>query len=546
MPSLLATIYWRAIESLAREAGWLLQKSASTRAKFVPLNTKDYRIHRASFALRYGVAATGIIASALVYAAIDHLVDGGSPFLAFTPAVMIAAWFGRLGPGLFATVLGGVIGNYFWLPPLHTLAIVSPQELIHTVVFYTVGIAISLMSRSLERARANAVAANGAKDHFLAVLSHELRNPLSAIVAAGSALEESADLSEESRRDLKVIRRNVALQARLIDDLLDVSRVSHGKILLQVETCDAHEVLRHSLDGVPSDAELKGLNLRVDAAAAKSYVLADPARLQQVFWNLLRNAVKFTPAGGSIMVRSHNVVGPNDEAMVVVEVQDTGRGIEPQDLERIFQPFEQGSGNDGQRAGGLGLGLALCTALVELQHGAIRASSAGRGHGSTFTVELPVVPAPAMSDTPQVKPSDAETLTTESAGIDATNVDAPNGAPVRILLVEDDPDSGPLLTRLLRHSGYDVILASRVDLALREARRQRIDLLISDLSLPDGNGIDLLREIRERQPVRGICVSGYGSEMDQEKTRLAGFERHLVKPVTIQALRQAIEEPANS
>ncbi len=510
------------------------------RAKSVPLNTQTYRIGRSSFVLRYGVAAAGIIVSALLYAAIDHLVDGGSPFLAFTPAVMIAAWFGGLGPGLFATVLGGVIGNYFWVPPLHTLVIVAPHELIHTIVFYAVGIAISLMSRSLERARAHAVAANVAKDHFLAVLSHELRNPLSAIVAAGSALEESAGLSAEAHRDLTVIQRNAALQARLIDDLLDISRVSHGKILLQVETCDAHDVLRHSLDGVRSDAQAKGLSLRVDVAAAKSHVRADPARLQQVFWNLLRNAVKFTPTGGSIMVRSHNVVGANDEAMVAVEVQDTGRGIEAQDLQRIFQPFEQGSGNEGQRAGGLGLGLALCKALVELHGGAICASSAGRGHGSTFTVELPVVAAPAFSDAPRAEPADADAIVCDGA----RNVDVPNGAPVRILLVEDDPDSGPLLTRLLRHSGYDVTLASRLDLALREARRQRIDLLISDLSLPDGNGMDLLRQIRERQPVRGICVSGYGSEMDQEKTRLAGFERHLVKPVTIQALRQAIEEPA--
>lgn len=516
------------------------------RAKSVPLNTQTYRILRSSFALRYGVAAAGIIISALLYAAIDHLVDGGSPFLAFTPAVMIAAWFGGLGPGLFATVLGGMIGNYFWVEPLHTLVIRAPHELIHTIVFYVVGISISLMSRSLERARAHAVAANGAKDHFLAVLSHELRNPLSAIVAAGSALEESAGLSTEAHRDLTVIQRNAALQARLIDDLLDVSRVSHGKILLQVETCDVHEVLRHSLDGVRSDAEAKGLNLRVDAAAAKSFVRADPARLQQVFWNLLRNAVKFTPAGGSIMVRSHNVMATNDEAMVVVEVQDTGRGIEPQDLERIFQPFEQGSGSEAQRAGGLGLGLALCKALVELHGGAIRASSAGRGHGSTFTVELPMVAAPAVSDAPQVKPSDAltrERMDDLIPSVDAMNVDAPAGAPVRILLVEDDPDSGPILMRLLRHSGYDVTLASRLDVALSEAKRQRIDLLISDLSLPDGNGIDLLREIRQRQPVRGICVSGYGSEMDQEKTRLGGFERHLVKPVTIQALRQAIEEP---
>jgi signal transduction histidine kinase len=519
------------------------------RAKSLPLNTR-HLVPRASFFVRYGVAAVGIIASALLYAAIDRLLDGGTPFLAFTPAVMAAAWFGGLGPGLFATILGGLIGNFFWVAPLYTFVIVSPHEWIHTFVFYAVGIALSLMSRSLERARANAVAANGAKDHFLAVLSHELRNPLSAIVAASSALEENTRLGDEGRHDLKIIRRNVTLQALLIDDLLDISRVSHGKILLQFEVCAAQEVLGHALDGCRADALAKGLNIRIETTAASAYVRADPARLQQIFWNLLRNAIKFTPSGGTVIARSKNEIGPLGEATLIVEVQDTGRGIPPQDLWRIFEPFEQGSSIEPQKAGGLGLGLALCKALVALHGGTIRASSPGAGQGATFTVELPTVPTPAAPPPPQVSPvidikpaNDEPHLQLPASALDATNTDAPSHSRVRILLVEDDPDSGPLLLRLLRHSGYDVTLASRLDLALREARRQRIDLLISDLSLPDGNGIDLLREIRARQPVRGICVSGYGSEVDQETTRRAGFERHLVKPVTIQALREAIEEP---
>lgn len=520
------------------------------RAKSLPLNTRRPLDPRASFVLRYGVAATGIIASALIYAAIDRLLDGGTPFLAFTPAVMAAAWFGGLGPGLFATVLGALIGNFFWVAPLYTLVIVSPHEWIHTMVFYAVGIALSLMSRSLERARANAVAANGAKDHFLAVLSHELRNPLSAIVAASSDLEENTRLSEEGRRDLKIIQRNVTLQARLIDDLLDISRVSHGKILLQFEVCDAQEILSHAVEGCRSDALSKGLNIRIDATATSAYVRADPARLQQIFWNVLRNAIKFTPSGGSVIARSKNEIGPLGESTLVVEVQDTGRGIPPQDLARIFQPFDQGSGVEAQRAGGLGLGLALCKALVGLHGGTIRANSAGPDQGATFTVELPTVPAPVelpeatSSPVIEVEPAnDGPHLQSPDSVLAATNTDAQRHSPVRILLVEDDPDSGPLMLRLLRHSGYDVTLASRLDLALREARMHRIDLLISDLSLPDGNGIDLLREIRARQPVRGICVSGYGSEVDLEKTRRAGFESHLVKPVTIQALRRAIEEP---
>jgi signal transduction histidine kinase/CheY-like chemotaxis protein len=513
-----------------------------------------------SFPVRYGVAALAIIFMAVNYAAIDRLVPGGTPFLAFTPAVMLAAWFGGLGPGLFATVFGGLVGNYFWVDPPHTLVIKEIHELIHTLVFYVVGISISLMSRSMVRARAEAIAANQAKDHFLAVLSHELRNPLSPIVAAVGALEEINGLSEDARNDLTIIRRNVALQSRLIEDLLDANRVSHGKILLQFEDCNVHKVLERAIEVCQAEVLAKGLKLCFAPDARRYQVRADPARLQQVFWNLIRNAIKFTVAG-RVTVRTLDVVSrPGDATgpVLLIQVEDTGLGIEMHDLSRIFEPFAQGAGDFPQRAGGLGLGLALSKALVELHGGVIRAASPGPGKGATFSVELPAIaslPAGVRNETPAPRMSrsiDAPTAVKSPivppVPAVVSNLEVVHGgesSAKHILLVEDEPDAGQLMLRLLKRSGYDVTLAPTAALAMKEVRERRIDLLISDIRLPDGSGIDLLRQIRSEQPLpRAICLSGYSSDTDLENTRDAGFEIHLVKPVDFRALRDAIDQPA--
>jgi signal transduction histidine kinase len=289
---------------------------------------------RPNFLLRYAVAALSVIIAALLYAAIDQWLEGYSPLIVFTVAVMISAWYGGLGPGIFATILGWIVGDYFWIEPLYTLQIVHLHEFVHTAVFVSVGIAISLMSRALERARANAVAANHAKDHFLAVLSHELRNPLAPVMAAVCDLEQNAGLSEPAREDLAVIRRNIDLQTRLIDDLLDVNRLSRDKLPLRFQTCDAHEILRHALEVCQGEAVGKGLAVRFCPAAQRRHLRADPARLQQIFWNLLRNAIKFTSPGGTITVRTADT-----PSGLHIEVQDTGQGIPIHDLDRIFAPF---------------------------------------------------------------------------------------------------------------------------------------------------------------------------------------------------------------
>ncbi len=237
-----------------------------------------------------------------------------------------------------------------------------------------------------EALRKEAEAAVRAKDHFLAALSHELRTPLSPVVLTVAAMEIDPDLPVRFRKHMAMIRRNVELETRLIDDLLDLNRVTSGKMHLQVQPTRLHAVLTQAIQTCASETSAKKLNIQLDLQADNDLVNADPARLQQTFWNLLRNAAKFTPEGGSIFIRTENSGGT-----VRLEVRDTGVGIEPEFLPRVFDAFEQGDTKITRQFGGLGLGLAICKAIMDMHGGAIRAHSDGPGTGATFTVELPVV-----------------------------------------------------------------------------------------------------------------------------------------------------------
>jgi signal transduction histidine kinase/ActR/RegA family two-component response regulator len=444
---------------------------------------------------------------------------------------MASAWFGGLGPGLFATILGALIGDFFWVPPLYTLQILNPSEGIDTLLFAVIGSILSLMSHALARARVAAQQANRVKDRFLAVLSHELRNPLNAATAALASIEQTAPaLPEAVRHDLEVVRRNTRLQARLIDDLLDVSRIATGKLTLRCEPCDAHEFIAHTLDACRPEAAAKGLVLSADLAAQDHRLNADPARVQQVIWNLLRNAIKFTPEGGRITVTTRDghlhTAAAHDTGVpcIVIDVSDTGPGIAPADLAQIFEPFQQGSTAPPQTSLGLGLGLAVCKALVNRQGGDITAQSSGPGRGATFRVRLPVMPA-------------------------STSASKPPHPGLQILLVEDEPDSGPLLRRLIESAGHRVRLAADARGALDAARAHRFDLIISDLHLRDGTGHDLLRALRTdpgvaHPPPRAICLSGSADDGDRLASQSAGFDVHLQKPVDPRALNDLIASPA--
>ncbi len=362
--------------------------------------------------------------------------------------------------------------------------------------------------RALHDALAKAEAANNAKDRFLAVLSHELRTPLAPVLATATLLLADPHLSPDLRESLEIIRRNVELEARLIDDLLDLTRVAKGKMPLTFSNVDAHVSIQHTIEICRSDIHRKRLELVTELFAERHFVQADSARLQQVFWNLVKNAVKFTPEAGRITIRS-----ADDQERIRIDVSDTGMGIEPENLESIFNAFEQTGDTVTRHFGGLGLGLAISKALAEGQGGKLAAHSDGKGKGATFTIHLPSVPEtkPSARQTPPPARDRSQRL--------------------RILLVEDHRDTAVVMSRLLRGLGHEVMTAPSVATSLQIAGEHVLDLVISDLGLPDGSGLDLMKQLRERHSLPVIAVSGYGMEDDLRQTQEAGFIAHLTKPV---------------
>ena len=375
----------------------------------------------------------------------------------------------------------------------------------------------------LDEARRVAEAASLAKDQFLAMLSHELRTPLTPVLMAAAALTEDPDTPAYLRPTFEMIRQNVELEARLIDDLLDVMKIIRGKMPYQFEPVDLHDLIGRTLEICRSEARAKRLRLDVDLAAALPYAQGDPARLQQVLWNLVKNAIKFTPEGGRIGIRSLD-----REGRVAIEVADTGIGIEPAVLAKVFNAFEQGEDSITRRFGGLGLGLAISRSIAEAHGGRLLAASDGKGRGATFTLELATISPAAFRDG-RAKGPRAE--------------DGPRSADLRILLVEDDPMTARIMAKLLRNAGYAVTTANSVAGALAEPLEE-IDVIISDLGLPDGNGLDVMRDARARagRDLPGIALTGYGMDEDLRKTREAGFVAHLTKPIDFPRLDAMIQQ----
>jgi PAS domain S-box-containing protein len=370
--------------------------------------------------------------------------------------------------------------------------------------------------QALQSARDSAESANRAKDQFLAVLSHELRTPLTPVLLTVSLLESRGQLPEEVHEDIQTIRRHVELEARLIDDLLDLTRITRGKLLLNFETADAHLLIRSAIDICCAD-RLEDITLELNAH--RHYVRADPARLQQIFWNLLSNAAKFTPPGNSIIISTSDTADGNLRAVV----SDRGLGIEPAVLPKIFNAFEQGDSSLKRAFGGLGLGLTITRSLVEAHGGTIQAESGGHGKGATFTVEVPSVTS--LPARPVRRPPTATT--------------AP---PLRILLVEDHRGTLTLMSKLLTSLGHHLATASTVKDALALAERQELDLVISDIGLPDGTGHDVMRTLRSRYAIKGIAVSGFGMDDDVRQSLDAGFDKHLIKPIDLEKLKAAIQQ----
>ena len=387
---------------------------------------------------------------------------------------------------------------------------------------------------SEQAARAEAETANRAKDRFLATLSHELRMPLTPILATVTAMLDDSGTPGEFRTVLEMIHRNVTLQARLIDDLLDLTRIRGGKLYLKREVVDAHELVHQVVEICREDLRSACLQLVLDLAARRHDVDADPARLQQVLWNLVKNSIKFSPTrGGTVTIRSRN---RDDDLLqgagswLVIEVTDEGIGIEPELLPRVFGMFEQGGPSTGPKFGGLGLGLTISRSIVEQHEGHLWASSEGHGKGATLTVELPTVTAP-ISRTSPPPPTPSVVMSHRC---------------LKILMVEDNKDTLNYFSQRLMQRGHVVRTASNLAMALRVASETDFELLISDIELPDGSGLELMWKLRSKGSVKGIALSGFGSSDDVEQSHCAGFSEHLTKPVEFRHLEEAIQRVAAS
>jgi signal transduction histidine kinase/ActR/RegA family two-component response regulator len=376
------------------------------------------------------------------------------------------------------------------------------------------------LSDELSRRALELAEANSAKDHFMAVLSHELRTPLMPVVMGLSMLQDRKDLDARMRETLEMVRRNAEMEARLIDDLLDVTRIARGKIELNRKNVDLRTIIDRAIEVCMPDIEARQLHFGVDFEESEVFFIdADVSRLQQVIWNLLKNAVKFTPKGGCVGIHCYR-----DNEQVAVEVNDSGIGIEPDSLHRIFNAFEQAGRSITRQFGGLGLGLAISKAIVEMHGGKIEAESRGRNKGATFRLRLPL--SKTVNEPFSDMPAKAENHFIR---------------PLRILLVEDHGITAQMIKTVLAEKGHEVQIAGDISTAFELATTNKFDLILSDLGLPDGSGHELMLKLRSQGlKIPGIALSGYGQEDDIRQSHISGFAAHLIKPASREAIMEAV------
>ena len=376
--------------------------------------------------------------------------------------------------------------------------------------------------REARVARAAAEAANHVNDAYLVTLSHELRTPLTAIVGWTNLLQIGRLDAEETTRALDTIIRNATAQTQIIDELLDVSRILSGKLLLDLGSVEIGSIVKGAVESVTAAATAKGVHLQLVMDPAGSWIVGDPARLQQVFWNLLFNAVKFTPRNGHVRVGVHSI-----GSSVEVVVDDTGEGIEPAFLPRMFERFTQDDSSNTRSVRGLGIGLSIARQLAELHGGTIRAESAGVGYGATFIATFPRSPETgAALGSRALAPGHAAPEAEEMARLDG----------IRALVVEDDDESRALLEKVLADQGAQVRIAVSAGAALELLGRERVDILLSDIEMAGTDGYQLMRELRRRTAALGgavpaLALSAYTRTEDRLRALRAGFQVHLSKPV---------------
>lgn len=374
--------------------------------------------------------------------------------------------------------------------------------------------------------RREAETANQSKDEFLATVSHELRTPLNAILGWATLLTRGGLDDAMVARAIGAIQHNAKVQAQLIEDLLDVSRIISGKLRLNVKAIQLISVIQAAVDSVHPAFEAKGVQLEMVWDAASVRIVGDENRLQQVFWNLLSNAMKFTPKGGRVQITVKRI-----ESQARIIVSDTGEGITPEFLPQVFEPFRQADGSITKGQGGLGLGLAIVRRLVEMHGGAISVMSGGRGQGATFTVSIPIVP---VRQTALAAPIDSTTIATSEKT--AINTELPNLSGIRVLAVDDEGDTRAMIRGVLEQFGANVLTAGSAEEALEVFPGWKPDVLLFDIGMPQEDGNMLIQKVRQLEAKEGrntpaIALTAYARVEDRMRALAAGYQMFIPKPV---------------
>jgi signal transduction histidine kinase/CheY-like chemotaxis protein len=470
------------------------------------------------------------------------LLGGEMPFLLLWPAVMVCAWLGGFGPGLLATCLSAVVTACLFFEPPHWFTLTNPADWMGMALFVLLGSAISLLCELLRRARHKVeryaqdlrrqahelVEADHRKNEFLAMLAHELRNPLAPIQNAVEVLKRLGHARPELQRATQVIERQARHARKLVEDLLDVSRISRGKISLHKEPLELAEVVTQAVEQGRALIDARKHHLTVNLPDEPIRLEADATRLTQVVVNLLNNAAKYTDEGGHICLTVERN-GPE----AVLRVHDDGIGITPAMLPHVFDLFAQSDRALRKSQGGLGIGLMLVRSLAELHGGAVQAFSDGPGQGSEFVVRLPV----------NGRDQDWQAPIKEGERV------SQSPCPGRILVVDDNRDSAESLALLLRVSGHEVLTAYDGEEALEAAATFRPEVVLLDIDLPKLDGYEVARRLRQRPGLEGarlIALTGYGLEEDRRRSRAAGFDLHLVKPVAQKMLENVLPAVATA
>ncbi len=380
-------------------------------------------------------------------------------------------------------------------------------------------------------ARSEAERLSHMKDEFLATLSHELRTPLNAIQGWAALLREQKLSAQEQERGLETIARNVRTQAQMVNDLLDMNRIVSGKVHLEIQPLHLHEVLNNAIDTVRQSAVAKNIRIQPMLDSGIGLVRGDPNRLQQVLWNLLSNALKFTPSGGRVQVVLERV-----NSHVEISIEDSGIGIQADFLPYVFERFRQADPTTTRRYGGLGLGLSIVKTLVELHGGSVRVKSPGENQGSTFVVVLPISHVRSDASEPRGAVHSFDPL---------ESIELPQLNNVSLLIVDDEPDGRALIARILEERGARVTCVSGAVAALDVLARERFDILLSDIGMPDMDGFELIRRVRALDASRegrmpAIAITAYARPEDRQRSLLAGFHMHLSKPIEARELIASI------